>query len=445
MEVMGTRVEGSVLVISLRLNINLTSQTIDEAVGKRHKVVSGMCDDILLEVKNSTKGEAWSAVYKQMNDDGKLKLVINDHAQRQLAEIKARGAQEFNIDKVLLDEMQKVLSVGSGIRLQRAAVLDQAANAMEDSPALAQASRSLAVTWRQDESVEKDVTLKFKMDHPPNGELWLLTVLGFQPRADGALEVSPVEQYTDKRSNKAATALSTYACREQIKDHTLAAIDGDRDLARMCSQLQAGWKEGGDLFVTLTLGHDHTTQEALESFRKVALTATSGDVEVVARRLMRFLEVNPGLEHIQELNCKGWRLSDEAGAAIARALSMTSTASVILVKMMDNPGLSRQAACAFGCLLASSKVIQELGLVDCELGEEDIVALFEAVAQHPGASPLRKLALTNNVVGGRGAATLAAAVKAGTLEALEELWLFNCQLGEKCAMALLEALAQRAG
>jgi hypothetical protein len=47
-------------------------------------------------------------------------------------------------------------SVGSGVRLQRAAVLDQAADDVQDVHDLAEASRSLAKKWREDELVEQE-------------------------------------------------------------------------------------------------------------------------------------------------------------------------------------------------------------------------------------------------------------------------------------------------
>merc|ERR1719220_2398046 len=50
-EVMDTRVEGSVLVVQARLNINLAAMTIEQVVSKRRKMLQDMCTNLELEVK----------------------------------------------------------------------------------------------------------------------------------------------------------------------------------------------------------------------------------------------------------------------------------------------------------------------------------------------------------------------------------------------------------
>jgi len=421
MEVMGTRVEGSVLVISLRLNINLTSQTIDEAVGKRRKVVSSMCDDILVEAKNSIKGKSWDALCRELKDvSGQVKVEVQAHAEQQLSKIKARSPDDFNMDKVLLGEMQKALSVGSRVRLQRAMVLDQAAGSLQDV-ALAKATRSLATEWRRDERWEQDVPLKFEMNWRPNGELWLSTVLGFQLSGDGELEVSREKQYTDFSNEKQPTELSKYGGHEQITGQILVAIDGIRDLGRRFRELQAAWEENAELSIVLTLGRNHSTEEALQIFKSIA--ETSGDVEVVASRLTRLLEVNPGLEHLEELNLDDAQLSDEAGAAIAIALARASTA-VTALSIGTNPGFSLQAARALGCLLAANNNIQELFLMNCAFGDEAGAELLKALARRSkGSSQLRMLGLEDNGLGNKTAVAMEAALRADALPSLEILGL----------------------
>merc|ERR1719384_1565861 len=52
MEVQNTRVEDSILIVETRLNVNLVALTIEQVVCKRRKVVTDMCDNLLLEVDN---------------------------------------------------------------------------------------------------------------------------------------------------------------------------------------------------------------------------------------------------------------------------------------------------------------------------------------------------------------------------------------------------------
>jgi hypothetical protein len=46
LEALGTRIDGSVLVIEARLSVNLNAQTIEEVVGKRRKLLLGMADSM---------------------------------------------------------------------------------------------------------------------------------------------------------------------------------------------------------------------------------------------------------------------------------------------------------------------------------------------------------------------------------------------------------------
>ena len=48
-EVTDTRVEGSVLVVNVRLNVNLTALTIEQVVAKRRKIVDQMAAVVILQ------------------------------------------------------------------------------------------------------------------------------------------------------------------------------------------------------------------------------------------------------------------------------------------------------------------------------------------------------------------------------------------------------------
>ena len=47
LEVMSSRVVGSVLVVMVRLSVNLSALTMDQVVSKRRKVVMDMCANVL--------------------------------------------------------------------------------------------------------------------------------------------------------------------------------------------------------------------------------------------------------------------------------------------------------------------------------------------------------------------------------------------------------------
>merc|ERR1719330_1288292 len=49
-EVLDTRVDNSLLVVECRFSLNLNALTIEQVVGKRHKLIKDMCDNLQLEV-----------------------------------------------------------------------------------------------------------------------------------------------------------------------------------------------------------------------------------------------------------------------------------------------------------------------------------------------------------------------------------------------------------
>eukprot|EP00965_Chrysotila_dentata_P101992 3366427-Pleurochrysis_carterae.AAC.2 len=52
-QVDGCRVEGSLLIVQIRLSINLAASTIEQVLSKRRKVVRDMCDQVLLQFKRA--------------------------------------------------------------------------------------------------------------------------------------------------------------------------------------------------------------------------------------------------------------------------------------------------------------------------------------------------------------------------------------------------------
>ena len=59
MEVLGTKVDGSALVVSIRLNLNLTCPTIDDVIAKRKKIIAGMCENLKKECYSVLGSGAW--------------------------------------------------------------------------------------------------------------------------------------------------------------------------------------------------------------------------------------------------------------------------------------------------------------------------------------------------------------------------------------------------
>lgn len=52
LEVQGTRIEGSVVILEARLSVNMSALTFEQVVGKRKKLITEMCDVVLTEIED---------------------------------------------------------------------------------------------------------------------------------------------------------------------------------------------------------------------------------------------------------------------------------------------------------------------------------------------------------------------------------------------------------
>ena len=67
-EVLGTRIDGSLVVVECAFSINLSALTLEEVLGKRRKVVRDMCEQLAARARLVAEGEAW-AVLTRTNGD----------------------------------------------------------------------------------------------------------------------------------------------------------------------------------------------------------------------------------------------------------------------------------------------------------------------------------------------------------------------------------------
>ncbi|CAK0825739.1 unnamed protein product, partial [Prorocentrum cordatum] len=100
MQVLGTSVEGTVLVVSLRLNLNLTSSTIEEVIGKRHKVARDMCSNLQAEAKRELGRRAAEELrmHEAASQHGDLQSTVLRRLEGELGAICSNEADSFNND-----------------------------------------------------------------------------------------------------------------------------------------------------------------------------------------------------------------------------------------------------------------------------------------------------------------------------------------------------------
>jgi len=113
-EVKYTRVEGQVLVVVVGLSVNLTAQTIEQVIEKRKKLVSDMCEQLIVSSKQTAAtSDEWGMLREVMGD------VAIDAADRflrsmQLA-ITAEKADHYNDNSKLLVAIDEAVGVANAV------------------------------------------------------------------------------------------------------------------------------------------------------------------------------------------------------------------------------------------------------------------------------------------------------------------------------------------
>eukprot|EP00854_Cymbomonas_tetramitiformis_P010776 gene10776-12745_t len=125
MEVLGMRPkEGHVQVMEMRLSCNLTSQTIEQILGKRKDAVLHLCEDELQEVKHQVqKGTSTRRIDMQPLED--VKMAIEN-----------QKANMFNQSRFFLENVERVLNARDDVMCQLTAPTAFQAVAKGDSKEL---------------------------------------------------------------------------------------------------------------------------------------------------------------------------------------------------------------------------------------------------------------------------------------------------------------------
>ena len=100
LEVQGTRVEGSVLVVVLRLTVNLQAPTIEQVISKRRRAIADTCMNLAAELRNEmATSPEWAGVSEHAD-------AAQSVLREMLSHLYARDAEEYNDDDVFADTMQ---------------------------------------------------------------------------------------------------------------------------------------------------------------------------------------------------------------------------------------------------------------------------------------------------------------------------------------------------
>jgi len=102
LEVCGSRVEGQLLIVEVKLSINLTSLTIEQVIGKRKKVLQDMVFGLEAEVRQALRTEGLATAYGTEKVLGEFRKDVEEHDL-------GHPSEWYNGDERLAEALQGML------------------------------------------------------------------------------------------------------------------------------------------------------------------------------------------------------------------------------------------------------------------------------------------------------------------------------------------------
>ncbi|KAL1520857.1 hypothetical protein AB1Y20_022418 [Prymnesium parvum] len=96
LEVQGTRAEGGVIVVDVRLSVNLNAMTIEQVVSRRRKLCADMCESMQMELMHEVKQEAWATITRTVGGAFDLPRYAADVLADMLREATSYPPEHYN-------------------------------------------------------------------------------------------------------------------------------------------------------------------------------------------------------------------------------------------------------------------------------------------------------------------------------------------------------------
>ena len=114
-EVLGVRVEGSVVVIECEFSINLTALTLEEVVSKRRALVRQICDELRDKAQRQLESSPaeWAALLEVVPNAVDAGLEVMRHA---LADVTDNTAEWYNDDQQLAQAIEAAVAAVNAVR-----------------------------------------------------------------------------------------------------------------------------------------------------------------------------------------------------------------------------------------------------------------------------------------------------------------------------------------
>lgn len=422
MEVIDTRVEGSVLVVQVRLNVNFTALTIDQVLTKRHKVIKDMCENLKSEAERELGGEAWEAYFAEVqnlaalehddevpcDDDNFFELQRKERLRHKRLPQRIREVQRR------IDAAQDAASA----KLVSRAAERFKAPVVAQPRGIGRAAELFGAPVLQQARQLRDSLKRLVLDNA-NNKLDAIT-----SREAGEFNSDEVLQAAIREALEVAA---------DVRVHRARALEAAAQVLGEASRQPAERKIARAIHMMMELPESEARERVMELVSEG--TADQVSLGPIASALQRFLVL------YGHLIGKKLELSDKnmgQGAACALSKFLVSNATLEELRLDYNPGLGKEdlGSVALAGALQVNRTLKQLRLGGCGISAAGAAAL--AGALHSNAS-LEELHLSVNPdVGEAGAAALGEALRANRV--LKVLWLSSCGVGDDGARALAAGL-----
>ena len=389
LEVTSTRVENSVLVVAVRLNINLSALTIEQVLAKRKKVVLDMCQNLDLEVDQMLKSGSWGDLLAKMGPSRSVICkALKQPAANAFKAIDDRPAPAFNDDALLVGSIQSALAEKDAIQAPTMKILMAASKTLDsdDQPEAAKLLRTQAEAmaefskWTKEEVFERVVDL-LKSPSDPDTRAVSKEVVALLHRCpqvtevrfdwghhEGAIEIDVQQGKALFTAMAACTTIKTLQVAGQrtenfgdrVADELAAMVEKNTTLAELdIPGIRLGAAGGIKLAKAL---EKNTTLRNLGLYANSELLSSQDGVmghNVVA--WASAIEKNTGLQKLGMwyTSCHGGCVSDEGGALIGKALGRNTMLETFHINGDRYTELSGEA---FADAIEANVTLKELNL-----------------------------------------------------------------------------------
>ncbi|CAK0793558.1 unnamed protein product, partial [Prorocentrum cordatum] len=396
MEVLGSRIEGSILYIQMRLNVNFSALTIDQVINKRKRLVTDMCKNLRSEVSTAVERYQWATAGQYSKSEASVTSeAVRELAHRKLTSLaEDEAAEHFNNDETLLFSIRMALEITDSVKWLKSSVLREAADHLrkaefESAAACAErhakASSSIECKLLDPITIKREDTRRLQLTQGSN-RLHILDKLQLCEAA-GAIQVQDPHPLF-KLGNVHA-------------GYTLYMVNGQTDVAKLPHELIS--ERGAEITFQRPLSSEELKDSLLGILRQAKTDAASVDRQVL--EVARALALNP-LKY--NLFLKGAKLDADSGKVVARALGRNST---IKDAVLSKNVIGVEGSKAMKEMLLQNRTLRSLLIDSNNLGPAGGKHMAEALE---GNDTLHNLRIGWNGIGEESGSAVAEALSKNT-------------------------------